>query len=104
MRITKPFHLGVHEVTQEQYERVMRHNPSEFIGPQNPVNRVSWYDAVRFCDRLSALAQEQAAGRKYRLPTEAEWEYACRAGSTTRFSFGESDASLGDYAWYSREL
>ena len=93
MRITKPFYLGVHEVTQEQYERVMGANPSNFKGPQHPVENVSWDDAVRFCDKLSALPEEKAAGRMYRLPTEAEWEYACRAGSTTRYSFGDDAAA-----------
>jgi formylglycine-generating enzyme required for sulfatase activity len=100
VRMTKPFHLGVHEVTQGQYERVMQVNPGEFKDPQNPVDQVSWLDAVGFCDSLSALAEEQAAGRRYRLPTEAEWEYACRAWSTSRYSFGESDSLLGDYAWH----
>ena len=100
MRITKPFYLGRHEVTQEQYERVMGVNPSNFKGPQHPVEQVSWDDAVSFCDKLSALPEEQAAGRMYRLPTEAEWEYACRAGSTTRYSFGDDEADLGDHAWF----
>ena len=59
------------------------------------MERVSWDDAVRFCDKLSALPEEQAAGRTYRLPTEAEWEYACRAGTTTRFSFGDDSVALG---------
>ena len=64
-------------------------NPSSFKGPQHPVENVSWDDAVKFCEKLSALPEEKAAGRTYRLPTEAEWEYACRAGSTTRYSFGD---------------
>ncbi|MBN2293282.1 MAG: formylglycine-generating enzyme family protein [Pirellulales bacterium] len=93
VRITKPFYLGVYEVTQEQYERIMDKNPSSvylgstqgFKGPFHPVNNVSWYDAVEFCKKLSA--QE---GRIYRLPTEAQWEYACRAGTTTPFNFGSA--------------
>ena len=97
--LTKPFEIGVYEVTQEQYKKVMGTNPSDFSGPQNPVENVSWDDAVDFCGKLSALPGEESAGYVYRLPTEAEWEYACRAGTTTEYSFGDSD-SLGDYAWY----
>ena len=101
VRITNAFYLGVTEVTQEQYERVMGANPSHFKGAQLPVEMVSWEDAVEFCHKLSALSAERSAGRVYRLPTEAEWEYACRAGSQTQWSFGDSESSLGDYAWYS---
>jgi hypothetical protein len=79
VRITQPFYLGIHEVTQEQYARVIGRNPSHFKGAQLPVETVSWEEAVEFCARLSALPAEKAAGRAYRLPTEAEWEYACRA-------------------------
>jgi eukaryotic-like serine/threonine-protein kinase len=100
VRITKPSYLGVTEVTQEQFERVMGSNPSNFKGAQLPVEQVSWEDAVEFCRKLSALPAERSAGRVYRLPTEAEWEYACRAGSRTKWSFGDSESSLGDYAWY----
>jgi formylglycine-generating enzyme required for sulfatase activity len=98
--LTQPFELGVYEVTQEQYEAVMGTNPSSFEGPQNPVEQVSWDDAVEFCRKLSELPAEKSAGYVYRLPTEAEWEYACRAGTTTKYSFGDSDSELGDYAWY----
>jgi formylglycine-generating enzyme required for sulfatase activity len=97
--LTQPFELGVYAVTQEQYKRVMGRNPSGFKGPQNPVEQVDWDDAVEFCRKLSALPDEKSAGYVYRLPTEAEWEYACRAGTTTDFSFGT--ARLGDFAWYS---
>jgi hypothetical protein len=91
------------EVTQEQYEQVMKvPNPSEFKGPQNPVEQVSWSNAVEFCRKLSSLPEEKAAGYVYRLPTEAEWEYACRAGTQTAYSFGDSESELGDYAWYHR--
>ena len=100
--LTKPFELGQHEVTQEQYEKVMGKNPSHFKGKQNPVEQVSWDDAVEFCRKLSAMPAEKKAGYVYRLPTEAEWEYACRAGTTTRYSFGDSDSELGDYAWYDK--
>jgi len=94
VRITKPFYLGVCEVTQEQYERVMAQNPSRFKGdPQRPVGYVSWTGAAEFCRKLS-----EKEGVTYRLPTEAEWEYACRAGTTTRYYFGDDEASLGEYA------
>ncbi len=65
-----------------------------------PVEQVSWEDAVDFCKKLSDLPEEKKAGRIYRLPTEAQWEYACRAGSKTAYSFGEGSKSLGDYAWF----
>jgi len=100
--LTKPFELGVYEVTQEQYEQVMGSKPSTFKGPQNPVEQVSWDDAVEFCRKLSELAEEKSAGYVYRLPTEAEWEYACRAGTTTAYSFGDSESELGAYAWYKK--
>jgi formylglycine-generating enzyme required for sulfatase activity len=98
--LAQAFHLGVYEVTQAQYERVMGTNPSDFKGGQNPVEMVSWDDAVEFCRKLSELPEEKAAGYIYRLPTEAEWEYACRAGTTTKYSFGNSDGQLGGYAWF----
>lgn len=88
------FWMGQYPITQvqwriiAQYERVNRNldpNPSEFKGDLNPVEQVSWYDAVEFCERLSLRT-----GRNYRLPTEAEWEYACRSGTTTPFSFGRT--------------
>ena len=101
VKISKPFYLGIYEVTQEQYERVMGENPSWFSGdPSLPVEQVSWKDAQEFCRRLSALAEESTAGCAYRLPTEAEWEYACRAGSTTRYCFGDSVEDLGEYGWF----
>jgi uncharacterized protein (TIGR03067 family) len=100
VRLSKPFYLGVHEVTQAQYERVMGANPSHFKGPRRPVETVSWEDAVEFCKTLSALPEEKTAGRVYRLPTEAEWEYACRAGTRTHFSFANAPDDLGEYAWF----
>ncbi|MCD6365194.1 MAG: formylglycine-generating enzyme family protein [Planctomycetes bacterium] len=93
--ITQPFYMGVHEVTQEQYRSVMGRNPSKFQGADKPVERVSWNDAMKFCERLSAKT-----GKKFHLPTEAQWEYACRAGATTRFSFGDEDAELHKYGNY----
>ena len=98
--ITKPFYMGVTEVTQEQYQKVMGTNPSEFKGPQNPVETVRWTDAVEFCRKLSAMPAEKAAGRVYRLPTEAEWEYACRAGTKTTYGFGDVASGLGAYGWF----
>ncbi len=98
--LSKAFSIGIHEVTQQQYEQVVGSNPSDFKGANNPVEMVNWNQAVAFCEKLSALPDEVAAGRVYRLPTEAEWEYACRAGTTTAFSFGDEEQDLGKYAWY----
>ncbi len=98
--ITRPYYLGVFQVMQEQYQRVMGNNPSSFNGAENPVEQVSWDDAVSFCKKLSEVPAEKSAGRVYRLPTEAEWEYACRAGTTTTYCFGDSVSQLDDYAWY----
>jgi formylglycine-generating enzyme required for sulfatase activity len=79
----------------------MEVNPSNFKGATNPVEKVSWDDAVEFCRMLSELPAEKAAGNVYRLPTEAEWEYACRAGTTTKYSFGDDGSELGTYGWFS---
>ena len=106
--ISNDYYLGMTEVTQGQYEKVMGTNPSHFQkrvirksdSSMYPVETVSWEDAVEFCKRLSELPEEKKAGRVYRLPTEAEWEYACRASSTTAYSFGASATPLGDYAWF----
>ena len=98
--LTQPFQISVHEVTQAQYEQVMGHNPSGFTSADNRVESVSWNDAVEFCRKLSQLPAEMAAGNVYRLPTEAESEYACRAGTTTKYGFGNDRSELGQYAWY----
>jgi formylglycine-generating enzyme required for sulfatase activity len=94
--ISKPFYLGKYEVTQREWKAVMGSNPSYYKGDNRPVERVSWDDVQEFIKKLNA----KEGGDKYRLPTEAEWEYACRAGSTTRWYFGDNENQLGDYAWY----
>jgi formylglycine-generating enzyme required for sulfatase activity len=97
VRISKAFYLGEYEVTQGQWQAVMGNNPSRFKGDPNlPVEGVSWDDVQEFIRRLNA----KEGGTKYRLPTEAEWEYAARAGSTTVYSFGNNPSQLGKYAWY----
>jgi formylglycine-generating enzyme required for sulfatase activity len=100
--LTKPFFMGITEVTQLQFFRVLRKNPSKFKAVEHPVEQVTWEDAVEFCARLSDLPAEKRVGRVYRLPTEAEWAYACRAGTKTAYSFGDSKSELGDYAWYDK--
>jgi len=103
VKITKAFCLGLCEVTQAEYQRVMGSNPSQFKGdPNRPVEKLTWDEALEFCRKLSDLPSEKAEGIIYRLPTEAEWEYACRAGTTTRYSFGDDEALLGQYAWWSK--
>ncbi|HIK37459.1 MAG: formylglycine-generating enzyme family protein [Geminocystis sp.] len=89
----RTFLLGQYPVTQSQYMAVMGTNPSFFRGDNRPVENVSWYEAMEFCSRLS-----QMTGRNFRLPTEAEWEYACRAGTTESFCFGGTITSeLANY-------
>jgi formylglycine-generating enzyme required for sulfatase activity len=131
VKITRPFYLGMYQVTQVEYEKVMGVNPSAFTEHQmdlsgfspplseeiasvrpdyrkratgmntsrHPVDSVSWDDATEFCRRLSAMPAERAAGRVYHLPTEAEWEYACRAGTTTRWYCGDDEAALREFTW-----
>jgi formylglycine-generating enzyme required for sulfatase activity len=90
------FKIGKYPITQAQYQAVMGNNPSYFMKkPQNPVENVSWDDAEDFCQKLSEIT-----GKTYRLPTNSEWEYACRAGTETLFSFGDDYEQLKDYAWY----
>jgi formylglycine-generating enzyme required for sulfatase activity len=94
--LSRPFYMGKYEVTQAQWQAVMGGNPSHFQGDDKlPVESVSWDDCQEFCKKLSAKS-----GKAVRLPTEAEWEYACRAGSMGRFCFGDNDGGLGAYAWY----
>jgi len=98
VRLTSAYYLGVYPVTQAEYQAVVGTNPSLFHaghrgGPRHPVDGVTWDDAVRFCQLLSRRPEERDARRTYRLPTEAEWEYACRAGTTTPFQFGKVASS-----------
>ena len=94
--LTRGFYMQTTEVTQGQWKAVMGSSPSHFRDDNRPAARVSWKDAQRFIRKLN----QREGGNKYRLPTEAEWEYACRAGSTTRFFFGDDDSRLREYAWY----
>jgi len=95
--ISQPFYLGKYEVTQAQWQAVMGQNPSLFQGDPNlPVEQVWWDDVQEFIRKLNA----KEGHTKYRLPTEAEWEYAARAGTTTAYSFGDDATRLGEYAWY----
>ncbi len=86
--ISQNFYMGSTEVTQAQWNKVIGNNPSSFKGDELPVYQIRPYETVWFCKRLSEMPEEKKAGRKYRLPTEAEWEYACRAGTMTPFNFG----------------
>jgi len=97
VRITKPFYLGKYEVTQEQWQAIMGTNPSDFKGAKNPVENVNWNDCHAFLTKLNEKVAN--TGKKFVLPTEAQWEYACRAGTTTQYSYGDSAEELGDYAW-----
>jgi formylglycine-generating enzyme required for sulfatase activity len=107
--ITRDFCIGTCQVTQSQYSRVMKDNPSCFHGDgtrfdssNHPIENVSWFQAYAFCHFLSALPEEKKSGCVYRLPTEAEWEYACRAGSNTKYSFGDDVAMLDQAGWSGR--
>jgi len=100
-------------VTQDQYQKAMGENPSRWKGSNNPVEQVRWSDAVRFCNKRSEQEGLQPCydlktwkcdfdADGYRLPTEAEWEYACRAGTSTAYFFGDDSSKLGDYAWFDK--
>jgi len=94
--ISKAFYMGATEVTQSQYQALMGKNPSRFNGARGPVEQVTWNDATAFCKALS-----KKTGKRVVLPTEAQWEYACRAGANTRFSFGDADKELAAHGWFS---
>ncbi len=104
------FYMDKYEVTQDAYEKMMGKNPAKFKGPDKPVERVSWFGAIQYCNMRSLReglspcydletlkCNYETDG--YRLPTEAEWEYACRAGTRTNYSFGNATGKLGQYAW-----
>lgn len=94
--ISRPFYLGRYEVTQAQWQSVMGTRPSEPAGPDLPVDMVSWDDCGQFLARLG----ERLGGLRLVLPTEAQWEYACRAGSTTNWSFGDDIEQFGEHGWF----
>jgi formylglycine-generating enzyme required for sulfatase activity len=99
-----PFAIAKYEVTQELYEAVIGKNPSRWRGPRNSVEMVSWEEANAFSTKVTALLRAQKllqGGEVIRLPTEAEWEYACRSGTKTAWSFGDDVADLGAHSWYS---
>lgn len=107
------FLMDQHLVTQEQYAKAMGSNPSRWKGDRNPVEQVRWSDAVRFCNKRSEMEGLRPcydlktwtcdfAADGYRLPTEAEWEYACRAGTTTAYFFGDQATKLGEFAWFEK--
>jgi formylglycine-generating enzyme required for sulfatase activity len=107
--LTKPYYLGKFEVTQEQYQQIMGVNPSDFRGQNLPVENVSWDEAQEFCKKASEVAQAaglraQPGGLRYnvRLPTDAEWEHACRAGTRTTYCCGDAEADLDRAAWYDK--
>ena len=91
----EPFYIGKYAITQEQWQAVTGSNPSGFPDPRNPVEQVSWNACQDFLKKLN-----DKTGRMFALPSEAEWEYACRAGSTTEYCFGDAESGLGEYAWH----
>jgi formylglycine-generating enzyme required for sulfatase activity len=109
--VINPFYIDKCLVTQEEYQRVTGKNPSRWKADKNPVEQVRWSDAVRYCNARSKLEGLQPCydlntwrcnfnANGYRLPTEAEWEYACRAGTKTAYFFGDEPSKLQDYAWF----
>ena len=100
VRITKPFYLGKYLVTQEQWQAVMGSNPSCFEGRKNPVEQVTWDKCQEFLGNLNGKFGTRRG--TFQLPSEAQWEYVCRAGSKTHYCFGDNESGLGEYAWYDR--
>jgi sulfatase modifying factor 1 len=103
--LAKPFYLGVHEVTLGEYRKFKSGHQiegaaDEFNHDDRPVAMINWHEARAFCNWLSELPTEKAAGRTYALPTEAQWEWAARAGTTTARHFGETDKSQSEYCWF----
>jgi len=98
--LSRGFWMQQTELTQNQYQQLMGCNPSFFRGEHNPVDSVTWDEATEFCRRLSELPPEKEAGNLFRLPTEAEWEYACRAGITTEWCYGDNEEGMEEYGWY----
>ncbi|MBT5709177.1 formylglycine-generating enzyme family protein [Verrucomicrobia bacterium] len=105
VEIEHGYWLSKHEVTQSEFENIMGFNPSRAAGsPKAPVETVTWFEAVTYCQRLTEQARNSNSlpdGYEYRLPTEAEWEYACRAGTETAYSFGDDAKDLSLYGWWS---
>ncbi len=96
VKIREAFYIGRNEVTQKQWREIMGNNPSSFTGDDLPVERVSWDDIQEFIKKLN----DKEGTNKYRLPTNEEWEYAAKAGTVTKYSFGDEESQLGNYAWY----
>lgn len=103
VKLSRPFAIARYEVTQELYAAIMGRNPSKWKGPRNSVEMVSWHEAGDFCQKVTAALRQRkliADDEVIRLPSEAEWEYACRAGTTTKYSFGDAVEELTHYAWF----
>jgi len=101
VKITKPYHIGMYPVTQQEWETIMDNNPSNIIRDDLPVVNISWNDCKEFIQNLNEKEfGHETKSHKYRLPTEAEWEYACRAGSKSMFYFDHKKENQDDYIWH----